>query len=96
MRSPIFLLIASAAFAQSSREWPVYGGNAESTRYSPLKQINKGNVKRLEVAWTYDVTDGRTGLQTNPIVVDGLLYANTPGGKIFSQSSAIRSDDSGV
>ena len=59
------------------RGWPAYGGGKESIRYSGLDQINRQNVRQLEVAWTYD-TKEEGGLQTNPIVVDGLLYATTP------------------
>ncbi len=76
--------------AAPPHEWPVYGGNPEGTRYSPLKQINRSNVSRLQVAWTYDVSGGggRGGLQTHPIVVNGILYANTPGGKVIALDGA--------
>ena len=33
--------------------WRQSGGGGESSQYSSLKQINKNNVKQLEVAWTY-------------------------------------------
>jgi quinoprotein glucose dehydrogenase len=60
-------------------EWPVYGGGAESMRYSSLTQINRENVKTLKVAWTFDASDGIQGseLEVNPIVVNGVLYATT-------------------
>ena len=46
---------------------------ARAIRYSSLTQINRTNVSQLEVAWTYD--SGETGgLQTQPIVVDGVFY----------------------
>ncbi|HYW43891.1 MAG TPA: PQQ-binding-like beta-propeller repeat protein [Bryobacteraceae bacterium] len=72
--------------AAPAREWPVYGGNPEGTRYSPLKQINRSNVGRLQAAWTYDASSGggRGGLQTNPIIVNGILYGNTPGGQVIA------------
>ena len=60
------------------REWPVYGGGPESIRHSTLKQINRANVKQLAMAWSYDAQDGPGGLQTSPIIVGGVLYANTP------------------
>jgi quinoprotein glucose dehydrogenase len=37
--------------------WPHYGGGAGGTRYSPLDEINRGNVANLEVAWTYRTGD---------------------------------------
>jgi quinoprotein glucose dehydrogenase len=78
------LLAASAVLAQ---EWPAYGGNPEGTRYSPLKQIDRSNVARLQVAWTYD-TGGRGALQTQPIVVNGVLYGNTPTGHVIALDAA--------
>jgi quinoprotein glucose dehydrogenase len=90
------MLAASAAWAQRKpavapdHEWPVYGGNSEGTRYSPLKQINRANVARLQVAWTYDASGGggRGGLQTQPIVVNGIVYGNTPGGQVIALDGA--------
>jgi quinoprotein glucose dehydrogenase len=60
-------------------DWPVNGGR-DNIRYSPLTQINRGNVGRLRAAWTYDSHDAFKGseMQSNPIVVDGVLYATTP------------------
>ena len=45
-----------------SGDWPVYGHDAGSTRFSPLTQINRDNVSTLAVAWTFhtgDVSDGK-------------------------------------
>jgi glucose dehydrogenase len=71
----------------SDQDWPVYGGTAENNRYSPLKQINRANVKQLAVAWTFD-TEETGGLQTSPIVVDGVLYGLTPSQKVFALNAA--------
>jgi quinoprotein glucose dehydrogenase len=77
----------SAQTSHESRDWPVYGGAAENQHYSPLTQINKSNVKQLQVAWTYD-TDETGGLQTSPIVVKGILYGISPTQKIFALNAA--------
>src|SRR5216683_1504290 len=70
--------------AKSARQdWPVYGGGPENTHYSSLTQINRTNVKQLQVAWSYD-TGEPGGLQTSPIVVDGVLYGITPTQKLFA------------
>ncbi len=88
----LLLLAATAALSQKKGaplEWPVYGGSPEGTRYSPLKQINRSNVGRLRVAWTYDASGGGRGaLQTAPIVVNGLVYGNTPGGQVIALDGA--------
>src|SRR5215831_15070606 len=67
------------------QDWPLYGGDAGGTRYSPLKQINRTNVATLKVAWTYhtgDVSDGteypvKSAFETTPLLVDGVLYIVT-------------------
>jgi quinoprotein glucose dehydrogenase len=69
------------------RRWPAYGGGPEQIRYSALVQINLSNVHQLQVAWTFD--SGETGgLQTNPIVVDGVLYTTTPKHKVVALDAA--------
>ena len=71
----------------TKQDWRVYGGNSDNTHYSPLTQINKSNVKQLEVVWSYD-TGETGGLQTSPIEVDGVLYGISPSQKIFALDSA--------
>lgn len=62
--------------------WPTYLGDAASSHYSELKEINRKNVAQLEVAWTYHAGDGRkdnrSQIQCNPIIVDGVLYGTSP------------------
>jgi quinoprotein glucose dehydrogenase len=66
-------------------DWPAYGRTEGGVRYSPLAQINDGNVKDLQVAWTYRTGDFRTdndsGETTNevtPIKVGNKLFLCTP------------------
>ena len=82
----LFLAVTCGAQHSENRDWPVYLGEG-SAHQSPLEQINKSNVKRLEVAWTYD-TGESGGLQTSPIVVHGVLYGITPTQKIFALDGA--------
>lgn len=72
--------------AQSPAEW-LYGGGPEQRRYSPLAQINRSNVRQLEVAWTYDT--GEPGaMQTQPVVVGDVLYGYTPTHRTFALNAA--------
>ncbi len=81
-------LAAAHAFrAADYRGWPAYGGGPEQMRYSALNQINRHNVGGLTLAWTYDSGEPG-GLQTQPIVVDGVLYALTPSHKAFALRAA--------
>ena len=78
--------IAAAILAQvPDTNWATNGGDGNS-RFSPLTQINKSNVKSLQVAWTYESGDHFTGseMQSNPIVIDGVLYATTPTMKVIA------------
>src|SRR6185312_7456210 len=68
---------AASHSESQNQDWPVYGGTLESTHYSALTQINRTNVAKLRVAWMFDSQEDG-GLQTSPIIVDGILYAYTP------------------
>ena len=45
--------ILSAEGARKPNEWPVYGGDAGGLKYSPLTTIDRSDVSRLTVAWTW-------------------------------------------
>ncbi|MEM7235938.1 MAG: LamG-like jellyroll fold domain-containing protein, partial [Planctomycetota bacterium] len=64
-----------------------HGGDA-SSRYSSLKEIHRGNVAKLKIAWTYHSGDGKGNIQCNPIVVDGTFYGPTVGGHIVALDAA--------
>ena len=70
-----------------SQDWPAYGGSPEGTHYSSLTQINRANVKQLKVAWSFD-TGESGGLQSSPIVIDGVLFGISPTQKIFALDAA--------
>jgi quinoprotein glucose dehydrogenase len=79
-------ILAGPAPAAAQSDWREYGG-PEGTRYSDLSQIDRSNVQTLQVAWTYD-TGETGGLQTHPLVAEGLLYANTPGHRVIALDAA--------
>src|SRR5947209_2052987 len=60
-------------------EWPTYGGDLGSTRYSPLDQIKADNFNKLEVAWRFktDSLGARPEyqLEATPLMVKGVLYS---------------------
>jgi quinoprotein glucose dehydrogenase len=73
-------------------DWPTYGNDPGGTRYSPLAQIDRANVDRLRVAWTYRTGDlpagawanSRIAFEATPIHVDGTLYLSTPFGRVIA------------
>ncbi|HYV07918.1 MAG TPA: PQQ-binding-like beta-propeller repeat protein, partial [Blastocatellia bacterium] len=78
-------------------EWRFYGGDQGSTKYSPLDQINRENVQKLKVAWSWDSPDLKIleqnsklytlGNEATPIMIGGVLYVSTS----LSQVAAIDS-----
>ena len=78
----------------SQGEWPAYGRDPGGTRFAPLDQINRDNVRQLEVAWmfrtgelaTYEGTRAasKAAFEATPIMVDGTLYFSTPSNRVFA------------
>src|SRR5256712_2818588 len=99
-RIALLALAAAAGLAASPRRvlvdrvrgWPAHGGNAGHTQFSPLDQINSGNVARLAVAWVHHTgdarADDRSQIQCNPIVVGSVLYGTSAGLKAFALDAA--------
>src|SRR3982751_4756555 len=84
------LLLTCVSMLMSAPDWPHYGGGPEQTRYSPLTQITRANVKSLQVAWTYDTKDAFDGseMQCQPVVAHGVLYATSPKLRVFALNAA--------
>jgi quinoprotein glucose dehydrogenase len=85
----LFVLAScSSASDKSYKNWEVYGGTAESMRYSSLTQVDTSNVNALQIAWAYNSGDADTlfnsEIQCNPIVVNGIIYGTTPRLKLFA------------
>ena len=84
---------ARAQYGAKNGEWPTYGGDLGSTKYSPLDQIDATNFADLQIAWRWQSVDGtldlealrRThpeigirNLKATPLMVGGVLYISTP------------------
>lgn len=68
--------------------WTRSQGDNGARRYSALTQITKANVRDLAVAWTFRAGDGAANIQCTPIVVDGVMYAPTPGRAVVAVDAA--------
>ncbi len=80
-------ILPFVAQAQASTEWATYGGDPGGSRFAPISQINRANVKQLAVAWTLHTGENDPGdrsFEATPILVDGTLYLSTPLGKIIA------------
>ncbi|RPJ87441.1 MAG: pyrroloquinoline quinone-dependent dehydrogenase, partial [Acidobacteria bacterium] len=83
------VLVFSASFGSRQTEWPHYGHDPGGARFSPLTQINRSNVSKLAVAWTYHTGETALGnrdraFECTPIVVDGTLFASTPSSRVIA------------
>jgi alcohol dehydrogenase (cytochrome c) len=70
---------ASASFAPNDPpgEWRRPSRDFANTRFSPLDQIDRNNVSRLRVAWTF--SDGElSGHEGAPIVANNTMYVVSP------------------
>ena len=74
-------------------DWPVYGNDAGGGKYSPLADINKDNVKQLQLAWTFHVGDmydpkghggKKSAFESTPLFIDGTLYVTTAFGRVIA------------
>ena len=83
---------AAAQYGAVDGEWRSYAGDAGSTKYSPLDQIDAGNFDDLRIAWRWASVDADVdleplasdderlsilGLQATPLMIDGVLYLST-------------------
>src|SRR6267142_2876585 len=89
--------------AQASRggeeEWPAYARDPGGMRHAPLTQIHRGNVRALQVAWTFRTGELATyagtqfpvdkiAFEATPIMVNGMLYFSTASGRVFALEAA--------
>jgi len=84
----------------ATHDWPRVAGNLGSHAYSGLTQIHKSNIKELAPAWVIHTNiepvtspvpgpgNDAGGQETTPIVVDGVMYLDTPGGGVIALNAA--------
>jgi quinoprotein glucose dehydrogenase len=73
--------------AEAHTAWRNYGGSPDGAQYSALRQINRSNVKELQVAWTYRTGDDRK-YAFNPVVVDRTMYVLARNNSIVALDAA--------
>ncbi|HEX9727559.1 MAG TPA: pyrroloquinoline quinone-dependent dehydrogenase [Gemmatimonadales bacterium] len=87
-------LLCTAAAPLGAQEigWEANGRDVYGTRYSPAAVITRGNVGRLEIAWTYRTgeteprfaTAKAASFETTPLVSGGTMYVGTPLGRVIA------------
>ena len=61
----------------NSKNWAMQAGDMFNQRYSKLNQIHKGNVGKMQVAWTFS-TGVLRGHEGAPLVIGDMMYVHTP------------------
>jgi glucose dehydrogenase len=98
MQRGLFLTVAIATLAavqsppSRMHEWPAYAADDGSTHYSPLEDINRRNVARLQPAWEWKTAEAplseygtRPGMFENtPLMIDNVLYLSTPYNRVVA------------
>ncbi len=91
---------AQSSLTPTGKDWPQTTGNQASQGYTSLTQINKANLRNLGPAWLTNLSaepvtapvagpgGSATAQQTTPIVVDGVMYLNPPGGGVVALDGA--------
>ena len=85
------VILQSACENENSTDyttWKYYNGTTGALKYSSLKEIDTLNISSLQPIWTYQTGDAdtaaRSQIQTNPIVINGVLYGISPQLKLFA------------
>ena len=73
---------------EDPNNWPMYHRTYDSFRFSPLAQINKDTVKNLTVAWVHQPGAIVQGLESTPLVVDGVMFYIASYNRVFALDAA--------
>lgn len=91
------LLLSVLSSSPQAADWPSYGADASSSKYTELDQINAANVASLQISWSWNSPDNPTVLENQakqnftttpgaykvtPIAIDGVLYVSTSYGRV--------------
>lgn len=97
------LAVLPVMVSAQNQDWPSYGGDNGSSKYSPISQIDADNVSQLAIAWQWGSVDNATvaeqaaagnntvvpgGYKGTPIVIDGEMYLSTSFGRVVALDAA--------
>jgi quinoprotein glucose dehydrogenase len=99
LRKSLYLIAigtSAAAVGQDAGDWAQYGGDEFGQRYSPLDEIDRNNVARLEEAWVHhtgELGEGfaradKMAFEATPILIDATLYLSTPTNIVIALDAA--------
>lgn len=82
-------VLAQGAATPATFNWALHNLDLGGTRYAPVDQINRSNVKTLTPRWLFQhgVIDGVSN-QTTPVIVDGAMYVTDSRGSVYAVDAA--------
>ena len=78
-----------SGFSESSKnavepaDWSLHGGGYEEQQFSPLKQIDAANVRKLGLVWSHEFGTNR-GLEATPLEVNGVIYTTVEWSVVYA------------
>ena len=96
MKSAVFVIaLALCVNIYGQKDWPYVGGDADGTRFSRLRQIDRSNVASLQVAWTFHTgphhlttNSSPPAIQCTPLVIDGTMYLTSADTQVIALSDS--------
>jgi quinohemoprotein ethanol dehydrogenase len=79
--------VGTASAEQQLSDWSMVGGDTDEKHFSPLNEVNRDNVDRLGLAWSYEFDTNR-GQEGTPLIVGGVIYTSTAWSKVFALDGA--------
>lgn len=84
-----FILFQSCESSTKSLNWTSYNGSQLRNHFSAANEVTTDNVKGLKLAWAYaaggaDTVNNSTQIQSNPIIIDGVLFSVSPDHQAFA------------
>jgi len=75
--------VNQASIINPGHEWLSYGRDYQEQRFSPLADINRDNVKELDLAWSFEFSTAR-GMEATPLVHNGVIYISTGWSHVYA------------
>ncbi|HYZ82817.1 MAG TPA: PQQ-binding-like beta-propeller repeat protein [Bryobacteraceae bacterium] len=82
----LFTRVATQTITPNRVDWPSYGNDLGAMRFVNIDQINRSNVAQLQPVWILhtQVMGPDTSFESQPIIIDGVMYATSPHGHVFA------------
>ena len=69
-------VVNEQSIADPDKEWLSYGRDYKEQRFSPIAKVNRDNVDKLDLAWSFKFDTAR-GMEATPLVHNGVIYVST-------------------